>query len=181
MITRIEYECAQERAAELLKRARIIARADEIERIDVVDLGLGELEETGLQILTMVNTDAIAVKVLVLFPNQTFAEHRHPSVGDYPGKEETVRCQWGQARLYVPGKTSLVPRGHPPAGREKRYTARHEIILRPGDQHTVPPDTWHWFQAGPEGAVVWSFSGRATDAEDEFTDPQVVRVTEIKG
>ena len=179
MITPTEYESARRQAADLLERAGIIARADEIEGIEVVDLGLGELEQTGLQILTMINTEAIAIKVLALLPNQTFAEHRHPSVGVYPGKEETFRCQWGQARVYVPGEPSQAPRGHPPAGRERHYTARHEIILHPGDQYTVPPDTWHWFQAGPEGAVVWSFSSRATDAEDEFTDPQVVRATQV--
>ena len=51
--------------------------------------------------------------------------------------------------------------------------------MRPGDQVTSPPDTYHWFQAGPEGAVVWSFSSRATDVQDVFTDPDVRRVTEI--
>ncbi|HUC23805.1 MAG TPA: hypothetical protein VMA73_13940 [Streptosporangiaceae bacterium] len=32
------------------------------------------------------------------------------------------------------------------------FTAWHEIVLRPVEQHTVPPDTLHWFQAGDEGA-----------------------------
>jgi D-lyxose ketol-isomerase len=54
-----------------------------------------------------------------------------------------------------------------------------ESILGPGDQVTCPPDTYHWFQAGPEGAVVWSFSSRATDVQDVFTDPDVRRVTEV--
>ena len=55
----------------------------------------------------------------------------------------------------------------------------NESILRPGDQVTSPPNTFHWFQAGPEGAVVWSFSSRTTDVQDVFTDPDVQRVTEI--
>jgi D-lyxose ketol-isomerase len=52
-------------------------------------------------------------------------------------------------------------------------------VLRPGDQFTSPPDTFHWFQAGPQGAVVWSFSSRATDVADVFADPDVRRKTVI--
>jgi D-lyxose ketol-isomerase len=36
-----------------------------------------------------------------------------------------------------------------------------EIVLRRGDQHTIPPGTLHWFQAGDEGATVSEFSTRA--------------------
>jgi D-lyxose ketol-isomerase len=43
-----------------------------------------------------------------------------------------------------------------------------------------PPDTWHWFQAGSEGAVVWSFSSKVTDAADIFLDPQVTRQTIVR-
>jgi hypothetical protein len=38
-----------------------------------------------------------------------------------------------------------------------------------------------WFQAGPKGAVVWSFSTKATDAVDVFTDPAVRRETLVVG
>jgi D-lyxose ketol-isomerase len=51
--------------------------------------------------------------------------------------------------------------------------------LDPGEQVVCPPNTWHWFQAGPQGAIIWSFSSKVTDAQDEFTDPQVVRQTVI--
>jgi len=177
MITRTEYENARKRAAEMLDRARVIARQDEIAGIEVADLGLGELERIGLQILTIVNTDIVGVKVLVSFPRQTFAEHRHPPLGEYPGKEETFRCQWGELRLYVQGPKTPNLASRPPAHRARFYTAEHEIILHPGDQYTVPPNTWHWFQAGPEGAVVWSFSPKTTDVQDEFAAPDVVRGT----
>jgi len=50
-----------------------------------------------------------------------------------------------------------------------------EIVLFPGDQHTIPPDTLHWFQAGDEGAVVSEFSTRSRDETDIFTAPQIVR------
>jgi len=39
----------------------------------------------------------------VLFPRQTCPEHRHPPVGNEPGKEETFRCRWGVVYLYVAG------------------------------------------------------------------------------
>jgi len=179
MITRAQYESARRRAAELISKAGILTRDDEIERIEVVDLGLGELEQTGLQILTLVHTEEIGVKVLILFPSQVFAQHKHPPLGDYPGKEETFRCQWGELYLYMPGEPTPNPKAHPPAHRAHTYTVWHETILCPGDQLTSPPNTFHWFQAGPEGAVVWSFSSRTTDVQDVFTDPDVRRVTEI--
>ena len=40
-------------------------------------------------------------------------------------------------------------------------------------QHTIPPGTLHWFQAGPEGAVVSEFSTTSRDELDEFTDENV--------
>ena len=89
-------------------------------------------------------------------PGQTCPEHRHPPFDGTPGKEETFRCRAGLVHLHVAGE---------------------EIVLRPGEQFTIPPDTLHWFQAGPEGAVVSEFSSGSRDALDEFTDPAVARET----
>ncbi len=41
------------------------------------------------------------------------------------------------------------------------------------------PDTLHWFQGGPEGAVVSEFSTRSTDEADVFTDPAIRRAPEV--
>jgi len=79
----------------------------------------------------------------------------------------------------MPGEPTPTPKARPPAHRKHTYTVWHETILHPGDQLTSPPNTFHWFQAGPEGAVVWSFSSRPTDVEDVFTDPDVRRKTVI--
>jgi len=179
MITHAELESARRRAVEMLKAASIVARPDELERIEVADMGLSELEQSGVQILTLVDTGQIAAKVLVSFPWQTEPEHRHPRLGDYAGKEETIRCQWGELYLYVPGEQTPNPKGHPPQHRLHTYTVWHEHVLRPGDQVTLAPGTPHWFQGGPEGAVFWSFSTKATDVADEFTDPDVQRVTVV--
>jgi D-lyxose ketol-isomerase len=179
VITRTELESARRRAMGMLERAGIVARPDELERIEVADMGLSELEQSGVQILTLVDTDEIAAKVLVSFPWQTEPEHKHPRLGEYAGKEETIRCQWGELYLYGPGEPTPNPKGRPPEHRRHTYTVWHEVVLRPGDQVTFPPDTPHWFQGGPDGAVFWSFSTKATDVADVFTDPEVQRVTVV--
>jgi D-lyxose ketol-isomerase len=53
------------------------------------------------------------------------------------------------------------------------------VNLRPGEQHTVPPNTLHWFQAGPEGAIVSEFSTQSRDDLDVFTDPDIARTTVV--
>jgi D-lyxose ketol-isomerase len=147
-------EQARARAAEMLARAGLVVTPEERDRIEVADFGLGEPERTGLQLLTYVNTDRYCAKELVLFPGQICPEHRHPPVDGQPGKEETFRCRWGMATLHVD---------------------RLSLVLEPGGQFTIPPDTLHWFQGGPEGAVVSEFSSTSRDELDVFTDPRVVR------
>jgi D-lyxose ketol-isomerase len=184
MITRSAYERARQRAAEMIGISGILVRPDELAAIEVADLGLSLPETIGLQILTLASTPAIGVKVLTLWPGQVFAEHRHPALDAYPGKEETFRCQWGELRLFVAQEGAPLPASSAalaalPAERARHFTAGRELRLSPGEQYTVPPHTWHWFAAGPVGAVCWSFSPQATDAQDQFTDPAVVRRTAI--
>ena len=155
-------------------------REEERENIEVVDLGLGELEITGLQILTLCATEWVGAKLLILRPNQFFPQHRHPPSApeDYPGKIELFRGQYGEACLYVPGEPVRKPMMSPPPHRLPYCTVWHEIIVGPGQQYVCPPNTWHWFQAGPGGAVMWSISSKVTDAADQFFDPQVIRLSE---
>ncbi len=176
MITAAQLEAARERAREYLARTGIVLRPEESGSIEVADFGLGELETTGLQLVTYVNTERVCAKELVLFPGQTCPEHRHPPVDGEPGKEETFRCRWGAVYLYVEGVPSETRSGHAPAG---VYTAGHEVVLQPGDQYTIMPDTLHWFQAGPEGAVVTEFSTRSRDELDIFSDPAIQRATTV--
>jgi D-lyxose ketol-isomerase len=179
MITRAAYEAAQRRAADLLRQSGLALREEELAGITVADFGLGELETTGAQILTLVDTPEIAVKLIALFPGQTLPEHSHPPLGAYPGKAETLRGVWGMVYLYRPGEPTAAPLAQVPAHRRATYTVGHEVVLRPGEQVTLAPNTLHWFQGGPEGAVVWSFSSRATDVEDGFTDAAIRRETVV--
>ena len=146
---------ARERAAAALEAAGLVLTPEERAEIEVTDFGLGRLEEIGLQLVVYVNTERVCAKELVLFPGQTCPEHRHPPVGDDPGKEETFRCRAGIVHLRV---------GDAP-----------ELTLRPGEQCTVPPDTLHSFTGGPDGAIVSEFSTRSRDGLDVFTDPRIVR------
>jgi D-lyxose ketol-isomerase len=145
---------ARERAAAELARAGIVLTAAERAQIEVADFGLGRLDEIGLQLVVYVNTERVCAKELVLFPHQLCPEHRHPPFDGTPGKEETFRCRAGIVHLHV---------------------GDDEIVLRPGEQFTIPPDTLHWFQAGDEVAIVSEFSTQSRDELDVFTDPQIVR------
>jgi D-lyxose ketol-isomerase len=146
---------ARERAAAMLAGAGIVLTPTEREQIEVADFGLGELEEIGLQLVVYVNTERVCAKELVLFPGQTCPEHRHPPIDGTPGKEETFRCRTGTVHLHIEGLD--------------------EIVLQPGEQWTILPDTLHWFRAGSDGAIVSEFSTQSRDEYDVFTDPRIVR------
>jgi D-lyxose ketol-isomerase len=177
MITHAERDSAIKKSTEILSKAGVVVRQAEIDKMEVADFGLSELEESGAQIVTLVDTNKIAAKLLIMLPWQTEPEHTHPKIDDYAGKEETVRCEWGELYLYGPGEPTSNPKGRPPEHRKHTYTVWHEYILKPGDQITFAPNTPHWFQGGPEGAVFWSFSTKVVDKEDKFTDPDIQRET----
>lgn len=179
MISREQLAEARQRAQEYLSRAGIAITPEEAANIEVADFGLNDLENTGLELLVYVNTERVCAKELVLFPRQTCPEHRHPPVAGEPGKEETFRCRWGRVYLYVPGEAAENPGARPPQGRERTYTVWHEVVLNPGDQYTLMPDTLHWFQAGDEGAVVSEFSTRSRDETDVFSDPEIRRAPQV--
>ncbi len=174
MISELELREARRYAAGRLAESGVVLTDEEHDRIEVADFGLSRLEESGLQLLVYVNTDRYCAKELVLRPGQTCPEHRHPPFDGTPGKEETFRCRSGLVYLYVEGEPTQEPECTPPPG---AYTVGYEIALLPGMQHTIPPDTLHWFQAGPEGAVVSEFSSASRDELDVFTDERVARET----
>jgi D-lyxose ketol-isomerase len=176
MISDGERAHVRNQALDYLRRAGIVIRPDEAEAMEVAEFALGEVETTGLEIIVYVNNDRYCAKELVLLPGQICPQHRHPTVDGRPGKQETFRCRWGEVYLYVPGDPTPDPKGKPPAHRAEHYTVWHEVLLRPGSQYTLPPNTWHWFQGGPNGAIVSEFSSTSTDEADEFVDPQIQRV-----
>jgi D-lyxose ketol-isomerase len=179
MLTRAQVARARERAAATLEAAGLALTAAERDGIEVVDFGLNLLEQIGLQIVVYVNTERVCAKEIVLFPNQTCAEHRHPPFDGTPGKEETFRVRAGVVYLHVEGDPTADPLARPARADRGVYTAAREIVLGPGGQFTVPPNTLHWFQAGPDGAIVSEFSTQSRDDLDVFTDPEIKRATVV--
>lgn len=175
MITRKEYEQARDRAVKYYREANIAITPREIENVEVADFGLNRLDEFGLQLIVYVNTERVCSKEMVLFPRQTCPEHIHPPVGNSPGKEETFRCRWGRVYLYVPGEADANPHSKVPEDKKEYFTAWKEIVLNPGEQYTLYPNTLHWFQAGDDGAVISEFSTKSMDEADIFTDPEIRR------
>ncbi len=176
MITRAEYKRAQERAAEMIEKAGIKIRAEDIHGISVADFGLSNLEVEGAQILTFFATERLSAKVIALFRGQILPEHWHPPVEDDPGKQEIIRIIDGTVYFYIPGEDTLKS-ATIPSGKDNVFTCRHELIMKPGDQIILEPGTKHWLQSGEEGAVMYSFSTCVRDALDGFTDPEIMRET----
>ena len=168
----------KKRTLDFFEKACIVLTEKEKEDLEIADFGLNEIEKSGLQIVTYVNNNRYCAKEMVLLPGQTCPEHRHPSRGQNPGKRETFRCRYGKVYLYTEGEKTENPRVSPPHGDEEHYNVFHEIILKPGEQYTLEPNTRHWFQAGTNGAVVSEFSSPSDDASDIFTDPRIKRVPE---
>ncbi len=178
-MTRKEYDLQVEKALEYYEKANIVLTDSEKENVEVADFGKGDVNSVGLQLVVYINTDRVCAKEMVLLPAQTCPEHRHVDTNGQPGKEETFRCRYGEVYLYVEGEgdASSIKATLP----KSDFTVFKEVVLKPGEQYTIMPNTLHWFQAGPNGAVISEFSTRSTDETDYFTDREIVRETKIEG
>ena len=161
----------------MLKKARIALIDSEKSAIEIVDEGLNDIYTLGLQIITYTNTEKVCAKEIIMLPGQTCPEHMHPGFGGYPGKEETFRVRWGVMYLYVPGIPTRELKAKIPE--KYKFSVFNEIILNPGEQYLIQPETFHWFQAGPKGCIVSEFSTKSTDEADVFTDKRMVRVPKL--
>lgn len=156
---------------ELVRRSGFPLSPTDWAELKVNDFGLGNLPAEGFVFADLLRTDRMRVTLLVLLPGQTLPEHRHPPYDTEPGKEETLRCLFGQARIYVPGGSNT-PTIAIPEGKEPYYTSRHEVVISAGEQFSVKPNLAHWFQGGPEGAVCLAFQNRVDENRNVFTDPR---------
>src|SRR5512142_685795 len=103
MISKEQFQKAQQQARQYLQKAGIAITPEESANIEVAYFGLNELEQSGLELVVYLNTDRVCAKELVLFPHQTCPEHRHPPIDGQPGKEETFRVRRGAVHLHVDG------------------------------------------------------------------------------
>jgi D-lyxose ketol-isomerase len=178
MITKKQQQESVKYVLKLFAKAGIKTTDEEKKKIEVADFGLEKLDKVGLQLLTYINTDRVCAKEMALKPFQTCPEHWHIPTNGKEGKEETFRCRYGIAYLYVEGEGRKEDiQGKLP---ETPVTVFHEIVLRPGEQYTIFPNTKHWFQAGKNGAIVSEFSTHSTDETDIFTDEAIVRATKVR-
>ena len=175
---RKEYDEQVKEALEFYEKAHIVLTEEEKQNVEVADFGKGMVKKLGLQLVVYVNTEKVCAKEMVLLPEQSCPEHKHVPTNGISGKEETFRCRYGEVYLYVEGDKNVdnIKAKLPSSD----VTVFHEIVLKPGEQYTIMPETLHWFQAGPDGAVVSEFSTRSTDETDVFTDKTIVRQTEIE-
>ncbi len=180
MLKPIEIENARLKAIEYYDKAGLVLTEAEKQAIEIADFGLSDLNRIGLEVLVYVNTERVCAKELVMFPGQTCPEHIHPTKNGVPGKEETFRCRWGKVFLYIDGEKNSEPFVSGLNEHASHLKVAHEVVLLPGEQYTIMPDTWHWFRSGKEGAVVSEFSTRSTDDQDIFTDQRINRFTVIE-
>ena len=126
MITRQQKIEAQERAAEMIREAGIHITEEEISRIEVVDFGLSNLEQEGIQVYNMVNTDRLAAKVLVLFPDQTEPEHCIP---EWEMTRENRKRFAISGAIFAFTLMGLIPCGKVLLSRGKRLFTHYETSL----------------------------------------------------
>lgn len=163
------------RALKMYADAHIALNTDEIEKMEFADFGLGHIEKEGLILVIYQNNERYCAKEMILFSGMTCPQHLHPDHDGQMGKQETFRCRQGKVYLYVDGDPTENIQADIPEDSKEYYTIRHEIVLYPGEQYTIKPNTLHWFQAGSEGAIVSEFSSPSDDSTDIFTDPNIVR------
>lgn len=169
-----EFLEAREKALRMYEKAAIVLTDIEKENIEVADFGLGKFYDTGLTLVTYINTKLCCAKEMVLHPGQKCPDHIHsaiPEIG-YQGKEETFRCRYGKVDLYVCTKGTAAEMPD-----ESEY---EHIVLLPGEQYTIWPETWHWFMGGEEGAVISEFSTESHDEYDIFRNKDIVREPEVE-
>lgn len=179
MVTIAEYEKICQRVINQFNLANIVLSPAEQKSVEVTDFGLNCWADIGLQIVTYINSARCCAKEMSLFPWQTCPEHYHPTINGILGKEETFRCRWGEVYLYVPGPATGYMKAKMHDALQDTLSVWHEVTLHPGEQYQIEPGTKHWFQGGPEGAIISEFSTTSNDDTDIFTDTKIVRLPEI--
>ena len=179
MITRTEQRRRRNERQSCLQKTGLAFRPDELAGIEVADFGLGELAEQRGADLDAGEQREDRRQAAGAHPRPNPPGARASAAGILRGQRGDAALRVGRALPLRPRRADAEPEGAS-AGRTRGHVhGLARTLLRPGDQITFEPNTPHWFQAGPEGAVVWSFSTKAVDVQDVFTDPQVARQTVI--
>jgi len=170
-----EKELAKKKAIEIYDKSKIVIRKEEFKNLEITDFGLNDFYNIGITVLIYINTMRVCAKEISLLPYQICPQHKHPDKVKLLGKEETFRCRWGEVYLYLEGPETKKRRAKIPDKYKDRFTVFNEVILKPGDQYKLEPNIYHWFQGGPEGAVLSEFSSHSDDKSDIFFDRSINR------
>lgn len=170
MDTTLEKKVREE-SLELIRKSGLAMTPEECNQLEVNDFGLGDIRKEGFSFVDILRTKRLRITVLILLPNQSLPQHVHPPYEEEIGKEETIRVLFGQTRVYLGKPGEPENQIEIPPGKEKYYTAKHEVVLSPGEQYTIDPSTNHWFQGGAEGAVNICFQNRVDETRNIFFDP----------
>ena len=85
MIRRSQVEEGKKQALLLLQKAQILIDENELNTIDVADFGLQNYPQEGAQMITLLNTERVALKLICLLPGQTLPQGTNspPSAAAY--------------------------------------------------------------------------------------------------
>ncbi|MBE5816924.1 MAG: D-lyxose/D-mannose family sugar isomerase [Clostridiales bacterium] len=162
------------KALELFAKAGLFLSEENKESLVVTDFGLGDIYAEGAQYITLFNGPKISGKYIALLPGQTYPEHRHPIVDGKPGKAKTLHCAFGEFYLYHNyfwrAPKPETPAAKLPEANKEYYACVYESIIKAGSNYHMGADDLHWFQAGPEGAVIIEFGTYSNDDKDYYTN-----------
>lgn len=158
-------------ALDLSAKSHFPLSVAEIQAIRINDFGLNNLPVEGFAFVDLLRTERVRTTLMIFLPDQTLPQHKHPPYENEAGKEESVRVLWGQFMVCVEGGDTPGIEDMIPHGKADYYTARKAVVLETCMQYTIPPDTAHWFHAGPEGAVVLACQNRVDEERNLFYDP----------
>lgn len=142
----------------------------------VLDFALGNFMEVGMAGVFYVNNekDNYLLHDIWLLPGQQIPEHYHIKLDTVGPKMEAWLVRHGAADFYAEGEpTPGIDEKIPPLHR-KIAKARTMVSKKPGGVVIQPiPESRHWMQAGPEGAIVTEVATYHSMDALKFTHPDI--------
>ena len=161
-------------SAAALAAAGLVLRPEEDEAIEVTDFGLGRFAGGRARPLHLRQHRPLL--------RQGAGAGRRPGLSAAPAPAVRRRARQGGDLPLPPGQRAPVRRGRRRTrGRRRgpRPSGKRGVVHRApqscsagGRAVTIPPNTWHWFAAGADGAIVSEFSSTSRDELDQWADPR---------
>ena len=145
---------------------------------DITDFGLGDFTHYGLTLVNLANEPEYCEKLMHARRGQTTPCHSHMK------KKEDIICRAGELRLRLwPEKPGVRADGPEPAdtcvavdGQPTAWPVGAARSLAAGSRVTLPPGTWHEFEAASDECIIGEVSTGNDDEHDNlFLDPAIGR------